>query len=282
MGEERVNYGYLREARWHFAVLALLTAALYWRIVDSMIAQWLGDPNYSHGFLIPLITLYFLYERRTALRAARIDPADSGLAVVLFGLFMLIAGYTATEFFTMRASLIVFISGVVIFTLGWAVTRVVALPLLYLFFMVPLPYIIYDAVAFPLKLFVAKYSVMAMKLMGLPVLREGNIIIFPEITLEVADACSGIRSLISLLALSVAFGFLTQKRVVGIILVALSAVPIAIITNGVRVIATGFLSQYYGAVAAEGFFHEFAGLTVFAAGLLLLGGVIVVVKRAVK
>lgn len=136
--------------------------------------------------------------------------------------------------------------------------------------MVPLPYIVYDAIAFPLKLFVAKFSVLALKAAGVVVLREGNIIMFPSTTLEVADACSGLRSLVSLLALAVAYAFLSQKSAVRRTLVILSAVPIAMVTNMTRVIVTGFLAQYYGAAAAEGFFHEFAGMAVFALAMVLL------------
>ncbi len=145
-----------------------------------------------------------------------------------------------------------------------------ALPIGFLIFMVPLPYIVYDALAFPLKLFVAKFSVISLKAMGVIVLREGNIIMFPNTVLEVADACSGLRSLMSLIALAVAFAFMSQKTSFKRTFLILMAVPIAILTNMIRVIVTGFLAQYYGAAAAEGFFHEFAGLAVFALAMVLL------------
>jgi exosortase len=142
--------------------------------------------------------------------------------------------------------------------------------------MVPLPYIVYDAIAFPLKLLVAKVSVATLKAVGVIVWREGNIIMFPNVTLEVADACSGLRSLMSLLAIGVSYAFIFHNSRPQRILLILMAVPIAMISNMFRVIATGFLAQYYGAAAAEGFFHEFAGLAVFALamGLLLLTGMI--------
>jgi exosortase len=148
--------------------------------------------------------------------------------------------------------------------------KLTALPVAFLLFMVPLPYIVYDAMAFPLKLFVAKYSVLSLKLMGITVLREGNIIMFPQTVFEVADACSGLRSLMSLLALAVAVAFMTQKSPGKRLILIVSALPIAILTNMLRVIVTGVLAQYYGAAAAEGFFHEFAGLAVFAVAMVLL------------
>jgi exosortase len=139
--------------------------------------------------------------------------------------------------------------------------------------MVPLPYIVYDAIAFPLKLFVTRVSIYFLKLVGVVVLREGNVIMLPLTTLEVADACSGIRSLVSLLALSVAYAFFLKIAPARRALLVISAIPIAIAANAFRVIGTGLLAQYWGAQAAEGFFHEFAGLAVFAVAIASLVGV---------
>ena len=142
--------------------------------------------------------------------------------------------------------------------------------------MVPLPYIVYDSLAFPLKLMVTKASVAVLKILSIPVVSEGNIIMFPQTVLEVADACSGLRSLMSLITLAVALAFMTQKSPVKRTLLIVSAVPIAVITNMFRVITTGVLASRYGAAAAEGFFHEFAGMTV-----LLLAMVILFVESAI-
>jgi exosortase len=170
----------------------------------------------------------------------------------------------------------------ILYFFGMKVFRIMLLPVLYLFFMVPLPYLVYDAVAFPLKQLVAKYSVDALQLMGVIIIREGNILILPETTLEVADACSGIRSLVSLLALAAAFALITQKRSTKRLIMIIAAIPIAILTNGVRVMGTGILAQYWGAKAAEGFFHEFAGLAVFAVALVLLAGLGSLLNRGEK
>lgn len=250
----------------------LLLAALYYRVIPDMVAQWSEDPNYSHGFLVPLVSAYFIYERREELRDTVVSPSNAGLVLILGALGLLVVGFAGTEYFTMRASLVVLLIGLVLYWLGWEVLKILALPLGFLFFMVPLPYIVYDAVAFPLKLFVAKYSVWALKIMGIVVWREGNIIMFPQTVLEVADACSGLRSLMSLIALAVALAFFSLKKSWQRLALILSAIPIAIATNAFRVIATGVLAQHYGAKAAEGFFHEFAGLAVFALAMVLLLG----------
>jgi exosortase len=256
-----------------FSLLILLIAVLYSSIVPSMVIQWYNDENYSHGFLVPVIAGYFLYNQRQDLTKTRVMPSNWGLAIIIFSLCQLIIGCLGMEFFTLRSSLVLIITGIVIYFFGLEAFRIARLPILYLLFMVPIPYIIYDSVAFPLKLFVTKVSVGALKAIGIVVLREGNIIMFPNVTLEVADACSGIRSLISLIAMAVAYACFIKTTTTRRWLLVLSAVPIAIFTNALRVIVTGILAQYWGEKAADGFFHEFAGMVVFGLAMLMLVGV---------
>ena len=251
-------------------VTLILLAVLYAPVVPSMVGDWYNDPNYSHGFLVPLISAYFMWERRAALRAAEIVPSNFGLVVIVGSLLLLIFGFVGTEYFTMRSSLVFLLAGIVLYCFGWSMLRVLALPIGFLIFMVPLPYIVYDALAFPLKLLVTKFSVISLKAMGVIVWQEGNIIQFPETVLEVADACSGMRSMMSLLALSVAYAFFLEMNAIKRFILVLLAIPIAIVTNMLRVIGTGFLAQYYGSAAAEGFFHEFAGLAVFGLAMVFL------------
>jgi exosortase len=256
-----------------FALIILMLTALYSSIVPSMVMQWYNDANYSHGFLVPVIAGYFLYNRLEDLKIARIRPSNWGLAIIVFSLCQLIIGWLGMEFFTLRSSLVLIITGIVIYFFGLEAFRIARLPILYLLFMVPIPYIIYDSVAFPLKLFVTKVSVGALKAIGVVVLREGNIIMFPTATLEVADACSGIRSLISLIAMAVAYACFIKTTTTRRWLLVISAVPIAIFTNALRVFVTGILAQYFGEKAAEGFFHEFAGMAVFGLAMVMLVGV---------
>ena len=255
-------------------------ALLYMDPVASMVGEWYTDENYSHGFLIPVISGYLLWQRKDELAKARVSPANTGVLIAALGLLMFLVGNVAGENFTMRFSLLVVVAGAIIFAYGYGFFGAMLFPYMYLFFMLPLPFILYDAVAFPLKLMVTEYSVLALKLVGIPVLREGNIIELTNITLEVADACSGIRSIVSLLALSTAFAFFTQSRFhKRFILIAL-AIPIAIIANSIRVIGTGILASRYGAVAAEGFFHEFAGLVIFGIAIVMLVLSAIVLRKA--
>lgn len=260
-------------------LVLIAIGVVYARIVPGMVSDWYNDPNYSHGFLVPLISVYFLCLVWDELKTQPLRPSNAGLVVVVLSLLMLLFGYAGTEYFTMRASLVVLVAGLVLFWFGKGVLRLTALPIAFLIFMVPLPYIVYDGIAFPLKMMVTQASVAVLKALSIPVVREGNIIIFPQTVLQVADACSGLRSLMSLVTLSVALAFLflqsTWKRVV---LIG-SAVPVAIATNMFRVIVTGVLASIYGAEAAEGFFHEFAGMAVFLLAMIILFAESALLKR---
>jgi exosortase len=269
----------LRAHRLELFLFIVLLGAVYHSIVLDMITDWSTDDNYSHGFLVPFIAAYLVHIRREDLLAAAVRPANAGLAVLGLGLTMLGLGWLGTEYFTMRASLIVIAGGSILYLLGWDIFRILFPSLAYLLLMIPIPYIIYDAAAFPLKLFVTKVSVLAMKGLGVVVVQDGNILMFPNVTLEVADACSGLRSIMSLLALGAAYALILHARVRDRAILIFSTLPIAVFTNCLRVIATGLLAQYFGTAAAEGFFHEFAGLFVFAVAVVMFVAVGVCLKR---
>jgi exosortase A len=252
---------------------------LYWKIVLEMVHDWYIDENYSHGFLIPVISGYFYWQMRDRVRSVEKSGSASGLFILLAGLTILFIGYLSGEQFTMRFSMLIVLAGAVIFTYGTGFFKTVSFPFLYLIFMIPLPYLIYDSVAFPLKLLVSKVSVQFLSFIGILVLREGNIIHLASTTLEVADACSGIRSIISLLALSTAIAYLTQKGWIKRVILVVLAVPIAVFVNAVRVIVTGILAERYGAEAAEGFFHEFAGLVIFGIAIVMLIGSAIILGK---
>ena len=243
---------------------------LYHKTVWELIGDWYHDENYSHGFLIPLISGYMIWQKRDNLKQLKINPSNSGVLILLFGFGLYLIGYLAGESFTMRFSMIVVLTGTIIYTLGMEIFRELLFPVSYLVFMIPLPYLIYNSIAFPLKLLVSKYSVWFLQLIGIPVYREGNVIYLTNITLEVINACSGIRSLISLLALSTAIGYFylntNLKRAVLILL----SVPIAILVNSLRIIITGILSNLYGSALARGFFHEFEGVVLFGFSLFFI------------
>ncbi len=218
---------------------------LYASVLPNLVADWGNDPDYSHGFLIPVLSGYFLWERRHTLALG-------------------------AELFLMRVSLVVLIAGLVLYHGGWRYLKGMAFPIVFLLFMIPWPAIILNALTFPLQLLAARLSTSSLQLMNLPVYREGNVIFLPHATLEVVEACSGIRSLVSLLALAVVFAYMTQRHVWKIAVLVVSATPIAIIANAFRIWGTGVLAHVYGPQAAEGFYHTFAGWLVFVIAFVLL------------
>lgn len=259
--------------RFELILTFVLVSILYGGVVTGMAHDWYHDENYSHGFLVPFIAGYFVYERWDGLKSIHVTSSCLGLGVIILALLQLSLGTVGLEYFTIRSSLVVLIAGIVLFFWGTELFRAIRLPILYLLFMVPLPYILYNSLAFPLKQFVSWISVAFMKMIGIAVVRDGNIIMFPNIVLEVADACSGIRSLISILALSIAYAFFLRMSHLKRWMIVIVSVLIAIFTNVLRVVITGILASYRGASAAQGFFHEFAGMSVFVLAMVMLAAV---------
>lgn len=252
--------------------LALLIAAtLYWTVVPKLVNDWWNDPNFSHGFLVPLFSAWLIWERRAELRA--FDSKRTllpGILLLLVGVAMLVVGKAGGEYFTMRSSLVFVTGGLFWIVFGGEGFRLCLFPIGFLFFMVPIPYILYDAIAFPLKMIASWFGEHSLTLVGVPVFREGNIMVLPNLQLEVADACSGIRSLMSLMALATAAAYFMSLGAARGGVLFLSAIPISIVTNSLRIFVTGVLSYKYGQQAAEGFFHEFSGWVVFLAGAFLV------------
>ena len=272
-------------------VIISLTSAIvllflcYSQVLYRMGKDWAVDPNYSHGFIIPFISGYLVWKRKDLLTMAAVRPSGWGLPILLGGLFLLIVGKAGSEYFTMRFSFLVVLFGLLLFLLGADITKTLWFPVGYLFFMIPLPYLLYNGVAFPLKLLAAKFSTVLVMSIGIPILREGNIIHLANSTLEVADACSGIRSLISLLALGTVFAYFTLDRAWKRIVLVLLTVPIAVLANSFRVTGTAVLSHYYGSKVADGFFHSFSGWVVFVVAFMLLflcGRILSLTKKGAK
>ncbi|MBI2221521.1 MAG: exosortase [Acidobacteria bacterium] len=253
-------------------VLIISFALLYRDVLTGLVADWMGDQNYSHGFLIVPLALYFAWERRRELAEAPGGPSIVGLFIALGSISLLVAGVLGSEFFLTRVSMVGTIAGVVLFVLGPHHLRVLAFPLAFLLLMIPIPAIVFNQIAFPLQLFASWFGETALAVSGVPVLREGNLIVLTDTTLEVAEACSGIRSLVSLFTLGVVYAYFMESRTAIRVILACATVPIAIITNGCRIAGTGVAAQVYGSRAAEGFFHTFSGwlLFVMAFGLLFL------------
>ena len=246
-------------------------AILYYSVFQTLIYDWSNDPDFSHGFLIPLISLYLIWQRADELEKLSTSPRNFGILVILGGLFLLIIGNLAAEHFTQRFSFLILLSGVILFLLGWQHLKLLVFPIAFLVFMIPIPSILMLKITFPMQLFAAKVATFTLQLIDIPVLREGNVIHLVDNTLEVERACSGIRSLISLLAIGTVLAYFITKVNWQRAVVILSCFPIAIATNAFRVTMTGVLANYYGMKAAEGFFHGFSGMVLYFAGLILVG-----------
>lgn len=259
------------------AAAALLVACfglLYRGVAAELVSDWVRDDNNSHGFLIVPLALYFAWERRERILRARSTPAWSGLAAVFAGVVLTVLDMHP---FVNRMAMMLTLAGTLLCLLGWARLKVLAFPLLFLLLMIPIPAIILNQVAFPLQLIASKFGEWTLASCRVPVLREGNIIHLANTSLEVAEACSGIRSLVSLLTLGIVYGYFMESRLWMRIALALATAPVAIVANAARVAGTGMAAHFYGEEASQGFFHAFSGWMVFMVAFLM----IFVIHRAI-
>ncbi len=255
---------------WQILALVAVLGWLYASVLRHLVWQWAHDPNYSHGFFVPLFSLFVIWSEREKLRNLAGEPSWSGLLVLLFGLAVLTAGSLGAELFLSRISLLVTIAGLVVISYGWNHLRAIFFPWVFLLFMIPIPTIVLNQITFPLQLLASKVAAVTLPLTGVPVLREGNIIQLPAMALEVAEACSGIRSLMSLATLAIIYGYLLEPRTSIRVILALASIPIAVLANSFRIFGTGLLVQYWDPEKAEGFFHTFSGWLIFVVSLAML------------
>ena len=258
---------------WQIVVLAGLCLWLYWSTLGRLIGQWWHDPNFSHGFFVPLFSGFVLWQERDRLARLPIRPSWSGLPLLILAVLFLVIGQLGAELFLARSSFILLLAGLTVLFLGWSVFRATLFPWAFLFLMIPIPTILFNQITFPLQLLTSQVAAAILPLLGVPILREGNVIYLPAMALEVAEACSGIRSLMSLLTLAIIYGYLTEHRLWVRWLLAIASVPIAVAANAVRIIGTGLLVQYWDADKAEGYFHASWGWVIFVISLLMLYGV---------
>jgi exosortase len=252
------------------ALIGCVLAYLYGSIFARLAAQWSHDANFSHGFFVPAFSLYLLWDRRDILAPIDRRPSWTGLWLLLAGLLCLIVGVLGAELYLSRVSIIPVLGGLVVLFLGWDILRAAVFPWLFLLLMIPPPALIFNQITFPLQIFASRAAADLLPLLGVPVLREGNVIHLPAMALEVAEACSGIRSLMSLVTLAIMYGYVLENRRLLRVLLALAAVPIAVVANSLRIVGTGLLVQYWDPDKAEGFFHTFSGWIIFVVSILLL------------
>jgi exosortase len=255
------------------AGVTALLGLLYAPVLADLIRDWWDDPNYSHGFLVPVCSAFLVWRKRDALRTIAWPGSIWGFGLLLGGLGLLVLGQVGAEQFLTRSSLILVIAGLVWFHFGGRMLRAVLFPIAFLIVMVPLPSILFYAVAFPLQSLAAQNAAWVLERLGVPVLLDGNVIHLSDISLGVTEACSGIRSLVSLLSLALGWAYLTLRGPGAMSLFVASAVPITILANAGRVVLTGVIGQSFGRAYAEGFFHTFSGWLIFVFAFVCLFGV---------
>jgi len=267
----------IKQNRWiHLLLLVPVFILIFHKAILKLISDWTIDPNFSHGFLIPFVALYMVWYKKNELSLLPEKSSNYGLLVIIFGMLVHFAGNVGSELFLMRFSMIITIAGIVIYYYGSAVFKKVLVPIAYLILMIPLPSIIWNKLAFPLQLFAARLSAESIMFLGIPVLREGNILHLANTSLEVIDACSGIRSLTSLLALTGLFAYLAPLGAVKKWVLFLSAIPIAVLVNVIRLTITGAMAAWISPETAHGFLHDMSGLIIFGAALALVYSVYLV------
>ena len=233
---------------WQVAALLLLIAWLYGPILAHLFLQWVGphhDPNFEHGIFVPLFAFFVIWQERKPLAAIEPAPSWAGLPLVALSMLVLILGVLGADIFLPRLSLLILLAGLIILFQGWTFFRAVLFPWAVLILMVPIPSLIISRVTFPLQLLASKLSTALLELVGVPVLRNGNVIELPRMNLNVVEACSGIRSLLTLVTLAIIYGYLMETRKWVRVVLALSAVPIAVAANSFRIFGTGLVVQYW-------------------------------------
>jgi exosortase len=251
------------------AWVSILLAACYAPILTSLVRQWNDDADMGHGFFVPVIAGYIAWKKRDQIADRLPAPNWWGLAIMLWAGFQLYVATLGAELFLARTSFVISIIGAVLLLGGTEYLRIFSFPLFLLFFMVPIPAIIYNQLTFPLQLIASRAAETAIDLLQIPVIREGNVLILPQQTLNVVEACSGIRSLLTLTFLSLVYGYFFEKRTWVRVVLFCSTIPIAIAANAGRVAFTGVISQFKPELA-EGWFHEAQGWVIFMIALVIL------------
>jgi exosortase len=259
---------------WIQTVLLIVPlAVMYTDTFVRLAGDWWNDPNSSHGILIPPLALYFAWRKRQRYAAAPVQPAlAAGLVVVIGSLLVFFVGRLGAEFFLTRVSLLGLVSGMILWFAGWKRLRVMAFPLGFLLLAIPIPALIFNTVSIPLQSLASDMSAGTLNFCDVPVLQEGNVLQLATTSLGVAEACSGLRSLVSLIALAVILGYLRWRGMGQRILLVILAVPVALALNVLRISVTGIIAERWSVKYAMGFFHELDGWVIFVLAFTILYG----------
>ena len=261
-----------------WSIISVLLLILYGETLLKWGKDLWTDPNYSHGMLIPFVSLYFIKQRFAQLRKTQSITSNKGLLFILPALLLFVLGSVAGEQFSQRISFVILLYGLVLFLEGREIAKLLLFPIALFLFAIPLPYILYNAIAFPLKLIATKIAAGAIRLFGMPVFRDGNVIHLPHTTLEVVDACSGIRSLMTLITLAFLLASFQLRTFWKRAVLVLLALPLAVLANAGRVALTGLLTKSNPAWGS-GTLHEITGWGVFVISFGFLLGISFLMER---
>ncbi len=248
-----------------------LLLACYFPVLKRLAHDWYIDEDMGHGFFVPVVACYIAWQRRDAILSKSYRHDFLGLVPLLLGAALLAFGTFGVELFVTRAAFVVSLIGVLLTLGGWALIIELYFPLILLLFMIPLPSVIYYQITFPLQLLASQVAEVSLSLVGIPVLREGNVLELPSQKLSVVEACSGIRSLMSLSFLALVYGFFFDSKPWMRWLLLAVTIPIAIFANAMRVTLTGLFSEV-NPEFARGLFHSLEGWVIFMVALALLAG----------
>jgi len=263
-------------------LLAVVVAAVFLPVMRDLVLRWYDDPNYSHGFLVPAIAGFLIWRNRLELRDLPTRPNTAGLIVTIMGMGLFVLANAGAEYFFSALSLVIVLFGLALYLFGTDFIRRTWFAFFVLLFMIPIPGVVYHSLTFPMQLFVSKVSVGIMQTLGMAVARRGNVMILPNTSLEVAEACSGLRSLISLMAMGAFYGYLAQPRFAGKAIVFFSSIPIAVASNVLRVLVTAMIAYIADIDPTIEPLHTIMGLSVFVIAFIMLSIVSGLVRRWLK
>ena len=267
------TYKSFREKLLHFAFVPLLLASFiiaYYPVMEALAKAWWRSADYSHGFFIPPLFLYLIWTKREKLRQQEIRTHRAGLAIVLVSLLAYFIGHYAEIRTIASLSMIACLMGSVLYLLGPRILRELGFPFFLLFFMVPIPAQIYAKLTIPLQLTVTKVSALAAQTFGIPVYRTGNILETPGLSLAVVEACSGMRSIMTLLLLSALFAFFSLRTSIGKLALFLSGIPVAVLINIFRVTGIFLVWHFMEYDLTHGMLHKAFGIILFGIALVIL------------
>lgn len=265
----------IAQNKYYHILLFFSVFILYLPTFYKFYMWWEGDVNYNHGIIVPLAAIYLVWKKKDILKTLHVESYAPGIYLILAGLIFYFIGIRI-EF--LRITIFSFFSvlyGILLYVYGKEITRELLFPICFLLLMIPIPYI--DGLTLPLKLFASIVSAGFIKLIGIPVIRNGNLIYLKNFTFEVATSCSGLKSIVLVTTVGIFYAYIMQKSLLKRLIISISSLFIAIIANISRIVLTALVSYYFGEKLAFKFTHDFSGVFVFiiAGAMLVLTGEVV-------